>query len=717
MNAAHNLFLLMFNLSQLHNFKKIIEIFIGGVSDIFKNVEFQYFETEAKNKDLAFEIKTRNSYFGFVEFKNWENLSEENKILINNSIQMLAVILERLKFDETLEKAKNKAEEIANERFNELQTKIIELKKAKNDSLNLIDDLTNEIEKRTKFENELKESEEKFRNFFENSTVGLSITKIDGSIRSNKAFCNILGYSENEIKNIKWMDITHPEDIDISNMNIQSLLSGENLNVRFEKRYLHKNNNIIWVDISTYLQKDKNEEPQFYITSIVDITERKKTEDAIAESELLLRQSQIAAGIGSYILEFNEGIWKSSEVLDEIFGINKDYKRSIEGWSLLIHPEMRQTMNDYFAYDVFKLHGIFDKKYKIIRVNDKIERWVHGIGRLEFDESGNLVRMVGTIQDITIQKRAEETLKQSEERFKSIVEGAPDPIFIQTNMKFSYLNPAACKLFGIKSPSELIGSQVMERFHPGSREKLLKRIQQLNENKSVKELSEQRFIKIDGSEVWVETAGEPIIFEGEHGALVFVRDISQRKQAEQILAKSEKRFSLLAKSAPIGIIIDDKNENIIYINEHFTKILGYTIEDIPNINVWWKLAYPDNAQREQIRKHWEEEIKKAKNNESEINPVEYPVTCKNGKVAQIEFRIATTSDFNFIIFTDVTERKKSEEELKKLKDNLEIQVSLKTKELKQRIDELERFHDATIDRELRMKELKIEIERLKNEHK
>ena len=717
MNAAHNLFLLMFNLSQLHSFKKIIEIFIGEVSDIFQNVEFQHFETEPNNKNLSYEIKTKNSNFGYVQIINWEKLEGENKLLINNAIQMLAVILERFKFDESLENAKNKAEEIANERLNELQAKIIELKKAKEDSLNLIDELTNEIEKRTKFESKLTESEEKFRNYFENSTVGLSITKIDGSISVNKAFCEILGYSEKEIKKIKWMDITHPEDIDISNMNIQSLLAGENTNIRFEKRFLNKNSNIIWVDISISLQRDKNGEPQFFITSIVDITERKKTEEAIAESEQLLRQSQAAAGIGSYILDFNEGIWKSSEALDEIFGITKDYKRSIEGWSLLVHPEMRQTMNDYFAYEVVKLHGMFDKKYKIIRINDKAELWVHGIGRLEFGESGNLNRMVGTIQDITIQKRAEEKLKQSEERFKSIVEGAPDPIFIQTNMKFSYLNPAACKLFGIKSQSELIGTHVMERFHPDYREKIAKRIKQLNENKSVKELAELRFIKIDGSEVWVETAGEPIIFDGERGALVFVRDISQRKQSEQIIAESEKRFSLLAKSAPIGIIIADNNRNVIYLNEHFTKIFGYTIEDIPSINLWWKLAYPDNRQREQIKKHWEDEIRKIKSKDSEMNPIEYPVTCKNGKVSQIEFRVATTNNFNFIIFMDITERKKSEEELKKLKDNLEIQVTVKTNELKQRIDELERFHDATIDRELRMKELKNEIERLKNEHK
>lgn len=204
------------------------------------------------------------------------------------------------------------------------------------------------------------------------------------------------------------------------------------------------------------------------------------------------------------------------------------------------------------------------------------------------DNDENVIGFIGLIRDVSERFEKEKKLLQSEKRFKSIVEGAPDPIFIQTDMKFSYLNPAACELFGINDPGELVGKPVMERFHPEYREKVAERINALNNKKeAVEELLEQKFIRVDGSEVWVETAGEPINYEGKNGALVFVRDISERKEAENTLEK--------------------------------------------------------------------------------------------------------------------------------LKNNLEIEVKEKTKELQERVNELERFHEATIDRELRMKELREEIKRLKGE--
>ncbi|MDZ7774604.1 MAG: PAS domain S-box protein [Bacteroidales bacterium] len=116
-----------------------------------------------------------------------------------------------------------------------------------------------------------------------------------------------------------------------------------------------------------------------------------------------------------------------------------------------------------------------------------------------------------------------------------MVERAPDSIFIQTEIKFAFLNPAACKLFGIESPDKLIGSPVMDRFHPDSHKKIKERIRRLNEERqAVTNLFEQKFIRVDGSEVWVESSGVPITYQEKNGALVFVRDITQRKQAERI---------------------------------------------------------------------------------------------------------------------------------------------------------------------------------------
>ncbi|MBC8486645.1 MAG: PAS domain S-box protein [Bacteroidetes bacterium] len=134
---------------------------------------------------------------------------------------------------------------------------------------------------RRKAENNFNESEGKFKNVFENSNVGKSLTTIDGKLRVNKEFCNIVGYSEEELSTLHWKEITHPDDIDENQRVISSLIAGEKEHARYQKRYLHKSGRIVWADLSTFLQKDRNGKPLYFITSIIDITGRKRIEDEI----------------------------------------------------------------------------------------------------------------------------------------------------------------------------------------------------------------------------------------------------------------------------------------------------------------------------------------------------------------------------------------------------------------------------------------------------
>ncbi len=200
----------------------------------------------------------------------------------------------------------------------------------------------------------------------------------------------------------------------------------------------------------------------------------------------------------------------------------------------------------------------------------------------------------------------------------------------------------------------------------------------------------------------------------ERGLMIStVIDVTEQKQAETALRESEARFRMLAESAPVGIIISDKNHKTVYASRRFTEIVGYTIEDVPSVEQWWPLAYPDEKERSLVNEQWNKTIAQLQNNPSGINPVEFPVRCKDGTFRQIEFRLSTNSGFYYVILTDMTERKKAEEELRKLKDNLEAVTEEQTRELKEKVSELERFHKATIDREFRIKELRDEVERLR----
>jgi PAS domain S-box-containing protein len=135
--------------------------------------------------------------------------------------------------------------------------------------------------------------------------------------------------------------------------------------------------------------------------------ERTSADRALREREAMLNESQRVARIGYYALDVGAGTWTSSPVLDEIFGVDAAFPHDVAGWLRLVHPEERETLEEYLARDVLREHRPFDREYRVVRVADGAERWVRGLGQLAFDAEGRPVRMFGTIQDITDRKRAE----------------------------------------------------------------------------------------------------------------------------------------------------------------------------------------------------------------------------------------------------------------------------------------------------------------------
>ena len=258
--------------------------------------------------------------------------------------------------------------------------------------------------------------------FWENDLVSGNITR-----KANKTFIQ-LGYSAEEITSFVGdiFKIVHPDDVSVLKAAINDHLTNATPQYRCEVRLRAKNGTWVWfANYGKIMDRDCSNPGQRFIgvTFNIDYRKRKEKEveiinrtlaeqnELLCRSEESLRESQVIAGLGSYVLDISTGEWKSSDILDQLFGITEVYERSTEGWESLIHPEDRPMMVDYINNDIIGQGKSFDKEFRIIRHDNKTLRWLHGLGKLEFDSKGCPQRLHGTIQDITERKKAELELR------------------------------------------------------------------------------------------------------------------------------------------------------------------------------------------------------------------------------------------------------------------------------------------------------------------
>ena len=157
----------------------------------------------------------------------------------------------------------------------------------------------NDITEKKRFEEALAESEEKFKYIFQNSPVAKSLTSIMGEIDVNDAFCRMLGYTKEELIGEKWQTITHPDDVATSQKEIQALINGEKEVGIFQKRYIKKDGSIVWGDVHTSIRRDQEGKPLYFMTVIIDITEKVKLEEQRVLLEAQKREQQKLEAIGT----------------------------------------------------------------------------------------------------------------------------------------------------------------------------------------------------------------------------------------------------------------------------------------------------------------------------------------------------------------------------------------------------------------------------------
>ena len=356
----------------------------------------------------------------------------------------------------------------------------------------------------------------------------------------------------------------------------------------------------LWSEIGELvLDKDGNLE---MLSGIVkDITGQKRAEKELNETlERKVEIEQIAR-LGYFRQNIVTGAWTSSNMFDDICGIGDDIRRDIPNWSL-VHPEDRQSVKDYFFNDVLGKKQAFDYDYRIVRPLDQCVRWIHGFGKVEHDSLGKPVVLIGTAQDITERKQAEETLRQSERKLSLHLQQTMFAV-IEWDAEFRVTewNPAATAIFGY-SREEAMGRHVSELILPRSiTEDIGKVMSHLLAQSGGTHNTNENVTK-DGRVIVCEWINTPLIDERGTaiGGISFALDITERKRAEEELRRSEDRFATVFRASPICTSLSRLSDGtFLDINEAFLRLFGYDRDQVIGsnplmLNMW---VHPDDRAR------------------------------------------------------------------------------------------------------------------------
>jgi PAS domain S-box-containing protein len=298
-------------------------------------------------------------------------------------------------------------------------------------------------------EQKLQESEERYRQLFEleSDAVILLDCETHRFVDVNPSAQRLYGYSREEFSRLTVEEVSdEPEKT--------RAMAGSGDNFVPLRRHRKKSGECFTVEITTNTFSYRGRRTE--LATIRDISARQQVLELLQESAEQLLEAQRLAALGSYDFDAATGTWTSSKVLDELFGItDPDFKRDVAGWLRILHPEDRAELQRYLTDEVLNGKNSFDRVYRIVRLNDGQERWVHGLGKLVCDAAGTVQRMVGVIQDVTENERAKEQMNL---QFSALTAAANAITITNAHGVIKWVNPAFTKLTGYTAEEAMGGN-------------------------------------------------------------------------------------------------------------------------------------------------------------------------------------------------------------------------------------------------------------------
>ena len=574
--------------------------------------------------------------------------------------------------------------------------------------------------KEGKLEEKLNERGGIFYSMLENSPVGVVLLQ-EGVIKFlNRASIELTGYNPEELKDKKFEHFIHPEDRNMIMDRYKARIKGKDVTTLYEMKIVRKDGAIIPIEVNNTIINHGDEKAT--LSLIKDITQHKQVEDRLMQSEKKLEaifnhRFQLTGLLdpGGKVLMANKSVCDMAGVdVDEVLG---KYLWELPHWS---HSKELQLEVQNKVQLVIKGNPI---SFETTHIDAKGD-----IKDMEFsltpvqNDNGDLLYIVPEGKDITERKQTEKELKESEKRFRTMVEQFPVAIHIFDPDGWTIgVNSALMKLWGF---NEEVFQGVKEKYNilrdSGQIElgnmPLIKKafkgevvrlpVFEYDAPSTLKKLN----IPGESKKRWVH----PLLFpvKDENGMIksvvLIIENITARKKSEEELKESEETYRNIFHNAQVGLYrtrIEDGK--IIESNNQAAWMLGFKDRK----EFIDKYVTSDNYVDAGVR---EEVMKKLKEN-GEVQNQEVRMYSKDRSIIWFKFSAKIYPDKGWLegVVQDINDRKQKEEEILRLKNGLEIEVAKKTQELREKMSQLQRFMDVAVDRELRMKEISDENEKLK----
>jgi PAS domain S-box-containing protein len=277
-----------------------------------------------------------------------------------------------------------------------------------------------DLEERKRADEALRKSEERWRSVFENSAIGVALTDLNGRfLATNHVFQTMVGYTEEELRAVYFLDLTHEDYREANWALITELLEGKRRRFQIEKKYLRKDGSSIWVSNNVSLVPGTERVPQFLMALSEDITERKRAEQALRRSEAYLAEAQKLTHTGSWAWNVRTGVRFWSR---EVFSIyDYEYQEMGPTWPQLlerVHPEDRPQIEERARMEASAKEWLDSQiDFRIILPDGTIKH-LHSVAHPVRDDSGEITEVVGTVMDVTEQWKARAELENAFEEIK-----------------------------------------------------------------------------------------------------------------------------------------------------------------------------------------------------------------------------------------------------------------------------------------------------------